>query len=1109
MTPETSKRRKLEDGETAEVADAAKNDSATASTETTTASAQTTAVAGMKRNREQSASAPYSGESYKSSLFKLQVDEMLSEVKPDYTKRFAPVDNALRKLKTFIEAIPGREPAHFHDATKAMRKKSKITVPHPEPAPPADTHYKLAYAAPSDVNVVGSYPLRTMTKGDESFSVDMIVTMPASILEEKDYLNHRYFYKRAYYLSCIAAGIHEDETEAFDLSFENMHGNDLQPVLIVKSGKGQKAMDFSKSKCEIRIIPACPEGYFVDKKLEPGRNAIRPKAGPDGETLTPNPTPFYNASLRADCNYRSYLKLLHQATKNAEGFVDACVLGNVWLRQRGIGSTLSDGGFGHFEWAALTALLLEGGGPKGHTVLSPGYSSYQLFKGVVQYLATSNFVAKPMFFQANEVSISKTGLPVFYDGPRGHNILFKMSASSYESLKEEAKISVEMLNDEAFDQFESTFILKKDNSLQKFDSVIKIDGSNAKTIESDDHRDQTWLLCNKIHATLKEALMDRVKLVQIKSPRQSRWGLKSTPTPPPAQLLGGIINDPEHVNRAVDHGPAAEDKKAAAKFRRFWGEKAELRRFKDGSILESLVWQKSAQASISEQIIAYILYRHTGINPNSDLDFVGEEFGSLLSDSENAATAFGALREELRALERHIRELDDIPLQLKQVSAIGAALRSTSLNVPIYSPRAPLATPAEVIINFEGSGRWPDDIIAINRTKIAFLVKVAELLEEAGHGYKCSVGIENEDSPLLNCSLLDIVAPSGATFRFRIHNEREEVLLQQMIKSKTTSLHDKDAAVAALAVYKYMFDQLPLHTQSVNTHITRFPLLSPTIRMVKKWFASHLLTSHIREEFIELLVLRVFLQPYPWRAPSSAMTGFLRTLQFIGRWDWRATPLVVDFSGTMGGKDIQAIQTRLDAWRKIDPAMNRTVIMAASNHDNSGTAFTDGMPSKVIASRMTALARSVTKMVKDQALELEAKALFVPSLAEYDLVIQLAPKFSNGRNGKVEKKTGGFKNLEIQSDEDLMFVGYEPVKQYVKELEKAYGNAIVLLYNGFNGGVIAGLWAPGTATRAWRVNMAYATKMVEGEKAVIDKESIVAEMGRLGGDMVAKIELRR
>ena len=45
--------------------------------------------------------------------------------------------------------------------------------------------------------------------------------------------------------------------------------------------------------------------------------------------------------------------------------------------------------------------------------------------------------------------------------------------------------------------------------------------------------------------------------------------------------------DPDHANRIVDKGPPADHAAEAAAFRAFWGEKAELRRFQDGSILEA------------------------------------------------------------------------------------------------------------------------------------------------------------------------------------------------------------------------------------------------------------------------------------------------------------------------------------------------------------------------------------------------------------------------------------------------------------------------------------------------------------------------------------------
>jgi U3 small nucleolar RNA-associated protein 22 len=51
----------------------------------------------------------YTGEVYKSNLFKLQLDELLSQVRLKYGKKEAPAENAMRTLKTLIEQLPIRE----------------------------------------------------------------------------------------------------------------------------------------------------------------------------------------------------------------------------------------------------------------------------------------------------------------------------------------------------------------------------------------------------------------------------------------------------------------------------------------------------------------------------------------------------------------------------------------------------------------------------------------------------------------------------------------------------------------------------------------------------------------------------------------------------------------------------------------------------------------------------------------------------------------------------------------------------------------------------------------------------------------------------------------
>jgi U3 small nucleolar RNA-associated protein 22 len=75
--------------------------------------------AGQSRSRrpqEATDNAVFAGSLYKSNMFKLQVDEMLAEVQPDYEKQFRGVNDALRRLKIQIEGIEPRDPlsVSFH-----------------------------------------------------------------------------------------------------------------------------------------------------------------------------------------------------------------------------------------------------------------------------------------------------------------------------------------------------------------------------------------------------------------------------------------------------------------------------------------------------------------------------------------------------------------------------------------------------------------------------------------------------------------------------------------------------------------------------------------------------------------------------------------------------------------------------------------------------------------------------------------------------------------------------------------------------------------------------------------------------------------------------------
>lgn len=145
-------------------------------------------------------------------------------------------------------------------------------------------------------------------------------------------------------------------------------------------------------------------------------------------------TPLYNATIRSECSSLSYLELLQKTSMYFDSFRDACVLGSIWLQQRGFGADLADGGIGQFEWACVTAILLRGGGLNGNPVLSRGYNYYQLFKATLQYLAITDLILNPLIIYSDYLHLDAHKCPLFFDGKRGLNVLFKMTAWSYNTV---------------------------------------------------------------------------------------------------------------------------------------------------------------------------------------------------------------------------------------------------------------------------------------------------------------------------------------------------------------------------------------------------------------------------------------------------------------------------------------------------------------------------------------------------------------------------------------------------------------------------------------------------------------------------------------------------
>ena len=170
----------------------------------------------------------------------------------------------------------------------------------------------------------------------------------------------------------------------------------------------------------------------------------------------------------------------------------------------------------------------------------------------------------------------------------------------------------------------------------------------------------------------------------------------------------------------------------------------------------------------------------------------------------------------------------------------------------------------------------------------------------------------------------------------------------------------------------------------------------------------------------------------------------------------------------------------------------------------------------MVAGRMTALAKAACAEIEEKQLSLEPASLFSSPLDDFDLIIHLRPDLI-GKKSKAKKyRQNGvsFKNLELDLEKDDSKVGFDPTSDFLNELENVYGASIVFFSGGHERPVIAGLWHPQTAPRAWKLNLTYSavpkqSKGEDGVQAVINKEAILAEIARLGGDMIERIETNR
>ncbi|PKY37898.1 Nrap protein [Rhizophagus irregularis] len=1071
---------------------------------------------------------------FKSNIFKLQIDELLSEVNIDYNAT-TRLENALHKLKQIFENIDNEPELTISEITDKILKHHKIVIPFPVPRPTNDIKYKFGFKKPNAFYLVGSYPLKSVVRRKDCFNVDVAVIMPRSLFQEKDYMNYRYFHKRAYYLAVLAAALKNNKLGLnVKVEFGTLDGDNRRPILLLKPSGDHTDTDFSKLNCVIRVLPSISPETFPSKRLSPSRNNVRPyheinESQNSGSDLPP--TPQYNNAILSDMYYVRNLHDLYKQSKLCAAFADACKLAKVWLNQRGFGGD-EDGssGFNGFVWSMLMKYLLQGGGHNGEKKLANGFSSYQLMKGTMDFLAKHDFVSNPVFMnkssktdEFNENTFKDNFEVVFVDDYGTLNLFGRMSKASLDQLQHEAKLAMDYLNESHVDRFEDLFLKKVDDIKLRYDNVAKITQLPKSYNEYDESAKLNFPdifihFARTMPKLLKQGLTNRVNLIAVNYSKLSSWLTSEQPktySSSNIHIYIGFIFNPDESNRLVDYGPSPVDEIAVAKFRKLWGKKAETRRFKDGNILECMVWDSQkgieSRSLIVNQIVLHLMALHYRIKENKGIQYWAEQLNKFVMPSSNVPRniwnpelsnqGFQHVMNAYDNLVKQCYALEDLLLRVSSIKGSSPSLRYSSVFTPqpiklkrkngvIIFP-SHYIEPIDIIIQFEYSTKWPDDLVAIQKMKIAFYILLSNQFKKQFPETKTRVVAKpNLDTIISTDAFLEVFSTTtGFSFRCFIHHERELILLDRGIKNKMTTSIKRDVYTNALLRLKRKFIYLPLHNTQIQTLCNKYPSLSLAIRLTKRWFGAHLLTSiHIEEEFIEILCAVIYLSPSPWERPSSGFVGFLRVLKFIAGWDLKNDPVIVDLDESNDSKrGGNVVIERFKNMRKADGNYKHSSMFLATINtiSNEGIIWGEEKPSKVVAIRIKELAKAAIECV-DKIIfkggKVDNKELFITPLQDYDAIIHLNPNLCtryyqnlNPDKSYFEKNNESLNNTKSNNILKL-FELESGIKCYVNELKKIYSDTALFFYDKYGGSFIGLVWNPiNFIPKPWKVNTGFSS----------------------------------
>ncbi|GAA5820452.1 hypothetical protein JCM10212_006122 [Sporobolomyces blumeae] len=1121
-----------------------------------------------------------------SNVLSIQVASLLDPATPP-PPATSPLQPLLKSVHAHLTNLPKRKPTSL-----AKLRKDGMVVPPVEGLHGKWGKMDLEWEKPrsEDVRVVGNWAWGGGLKEKGQYIVELAVALPSSLLQPKDYLAPRFSVKSAHYLVILAANL-PSSLGPVTTSYVQLPGSQGFALDVRSSTpKGVEKVGLGKIKhAVLRIRVVCPPGAFPASKIGPSNNLARPPSlANESDNAQINPadlpaTPLRSASLHLSSLplLTSHLKFHHQLATTYPSYAASARLIQLWATRRSYGASL---GFAPEFWAFCIARSLNAGGKVGAAndvaSLAAGGEAWAGWRKAVEWLASANWLEGVTFRMTGEQTYPKeafksafAGKPIFVDPSGTVNLLAGVDLATMEMLKQDARSTISLLLSPIEDERKfATAFLQEIRPVERFDNYARITVPANPTVDADaavDYSSSLSYLASSMTSTLSRALGTRARALLVSPPSPRTISTTLDKSPSSVTLSVGILLDPTESGRLVDQGPSAEDEAACEEFRAFWGQKSELRRFKDGSILESVVWDTPSPGglgikrnAIVGQIVKYILHERHGI-PDANIDVFAAAMDHLfvepepirraifLEDSVAGGKGFSAVVTAFDDLARELKGLPDLPLAVSSVQPCSPALRYSSIFTP--SPRRLKDFEAfpesvkyieahDVILALESSGRWPEDLEGIQKIKAAFLSKIGEGLEATRSVVRAEVAFDLEARPIDDNVFLEILTATGYAFRARIFYERSLLLLEEREEQLGLS-PSSSAAASSIDLYTQRFLLGPKHHAAISTLQHHFTSYSHTVRLVKRWISAHMLSSHFSDEVVELVVASVFLDAAsPFEPPQSGATGFARVIERLATWKWRDEPLFVPLfsftnavtSGrrpTLPSSDKAQATAEFESSRLANPTLDEFAWIVATEEDVEGTMWSK-KTGKVAAARIRGLAKATLQTLQTGVVEggLVVEQIFSPPLSDYAFLIHLdpsvVPRHFQALNPDMKALTARSRSSVLagslighDAGDEPIRIGWDPVRDYVKQLERLYPSVFLLFHSAEGSATIGGIWNPshlgpkpfktGLGVPLRPVGSSSSSDKEAKAKVELDRKAVLKEIERLGKGLVVKVELVR